>query len=214
METPDVWRWVFFFFFFYIGPPTTPLCSTISKKKKPSVCVLTAQFDIQSSRSFENAIEGHPETLDSPQPSHHSFASNFGSDCLYVCVLCFLHWGESLSALSPGVIYEVGGEVASWKAVGGLILRSSQQHIFFSFQARGLNHSTPSACYIKSDLFRWIFFVEGCGCLNNPPSHLNSALSLNKEQWWCYRIAAGSPHDENTEAWLWCAKPFVRFRCV
>lgn len=39
METPDVWRWVFFFFFFYIGPPTTPLCSTISKKKKPSVCV-------------------------------------------------------------------------------------------------------------------------------------------------------------------------------
>lgn len=208
METPDVRRWVVVFF--YIDPPTTLLSSTISQSQ---VFVFsTTHFDIQSSRFLTTAFEGHTETLDSPQPSHHSFARIFAA---IGCMLVFFvsPSRQVPSALSPGVIYEVGGEVASWKAVGGLILRSSQQH-FFPFHARGLNHSTPSACYIKSDLFGWIFFVEGCGCLNNPPSHLNSALSLNKEQWWCYRIAAGSPHDENTETWLWCAKPFVRFRCV
>ena len=90
--------------------------------------------------------------------------------------------------------------------MAGLNLRPAGTHIFFTREGRlttriSLGITSKMTC---SDGQFWEILLSYYSSQFHP--HLNSVLSMNREQWWCYKIAAGSPHDENTETWLWCSQ--------
>ena len=163
----------FFLFFCFIGSYSGEQWLYVSVGKEAALyasgCLIRSSFcklwdmSIRTSHSFRYSILTFLEKHIWRSPRDGRFSSAF--TWIFGAIVCAFVFFVLLSRQIPslfllGVIYEVGGEAASWKAVGGLILRSSQQHFFFFSKQGGLNHSTPSACYIKSDLFRWIFL---CG---------------------------------------------------